>query len=353
MEKIFIDLRENSYYIYIGKNILTSILDFVDVEDKLMIITDDNVNNYYGNFILEDGILEALKGKKLYKLVLDAGEDIKRYSNVEFVLKNMIEAGLSRKSKVIALGGGSIGDLTGFTASIYMRGIPYIQIPTSLLAQVDSSVGGKTAVHMAGAKNMVGSFHQPEAVIIDINTLNTLPKREIISGIGEIIKYGIIWDYDFLNYIEENLENIFKLEEETIKYVIKRCCEIKGEIVRQDEKELGIRKVLNFGHTFAHALEAVTDYKRYSHGEAVLIGMYYEALMASDLGYIEYEYFDEIEDLILKTGVDRDISRFNMKDLVETMGKDKKNRDNKISFILPKGKGYVEEVLLEKDEVGW
>lgn len=348
MEKIFVDLKENSYYIYIGKNILTSILSFLDVDDKLMIVTDENVDHYYGDLVLRD-----LEGKEIYKIVMNAGEEIKNFSNTEYILKAMVEAELSRKSKVIALGGGTIGDLAGFAASIYMRGIPYIQIPTTLLAQVDSSVGGKTAINMSRGKNMVGSFYQPEVVIIDINTLKTLPKREIISGIGEIIKYAIIWDYDFLNFIEENLENILSLEEETIKFVIKRCCEIKAEIVSQDEKELGIRKILNFGHTLGHALEAETDYKKYTHGEAVLIGMYYEALLASDLGFIEDEYFEKIEDLIVELGVDRDISGFHMKSLLKTMAKDKKNRDNRISFILPKGKGYVEEVLLEKDEVYW
>lgn len=353
MEKILVDLKENSYYIYIGKNILNSILNVLHVDDKLMVITDEAVNKYHGDFILEDNILEALEGKEVYKIVMNPGEEIKNFANTEYILNRMIDAELSRKSKIIALGGGAIGDLTGFAASIYMRGIPYIQIPTTLLAQVDSSVGGKTAINMPQGKNMVGSFYQPEVVIIDINTLKTLPKREIISGIGEIIKYGIIWDYDFLNFIEENLENILKLEEETIKFVIKRCCEIKAEIVSQDEKELGIRKILNFGHTLGHALEAETDYKRYTHGEAVLIGMYYESFLASDLGYIEDEYFEKIKELIVKLGVNLDISGFHMKSLVKTMSKDKKNRDNKISFILPKGKGYVEEVLLEKDELYW
>ena len=348
MEKVFIDLGEMSYDIHIEKSLLNSISDYIGDADKWMIITDKNVDKLYG-----ERVIKALEGKENYKFIIDPGEESKTFSTVGNILNEMIEKGLTRRSNIIALGGGVVGDIAGFCASIYMRGISFIQIPTTLLAQVDSSVGGKTGVNMPQGKNMVGSFYQPRAVIIDTDTLSTLPKRELVSGMGEIVKYGVIWDYEFLNLIEENLEDIMNLEEEIMKKIIKKCCEIKAEVVSKDERELGVRKILNFGHTIAHAIESLTDYKRYTHGEAVSIGMYYEALMAKDFGYIDEEYFSKIESLIKRLGVCLDLSEFSIESLREAMMKDKKNKDGKISFILPKGRGNVEEVLLNKEEIVW
>ena len=348
MKKVFIDLDDKSYWIHIEKSLLNFISNYIGNADKWMIITDKNVDCIYG-----DRILDSLAEKEVYKFIIDPGEMSKTFSTVEQILNRMIENGLTRKSKIIALGGGVVGDIAGFCASIYMRGISFIQVPTTLLAQVDSSVGGKTGVNMVQGKNMVGSFYQPESVIIDIDTLKTLPEKEIISGMGEIVKYGVIWDYDFLNLIEENIDAILNLEEKIMKKIIKKCCKIKADVVSEDERELGIRKILNFGHTIGHALEARTSYKRYTHGEAVLVGMYYEALMAKDFGYIEDDYFEKIEKIIESLGVSLDISEFSIESLVEAMTKDKKNKDDKISFIFPKGEGIVEEVLLDKEEIGW
>ena len=348
MEKVFIDLGEMAYDIHIEKLLLNSISDYIGDADKWMIITDENVDKLYG-----ESLKKALEGKENYKFIIDPGEESKTFLTVEKILNKMIENGITRSSKIIALGGGVVGDIAGFCASIYMRGISFIQVPTTLLAQVDSSVGGKTGVNMAQGKNMVGSFYQPQVVIIDTDTLRTLPKRELISGMGEIVKYGVIWDYEFLNFIEENLEDIMNLEEDIMKKIIKKCCEIKAEVVSKDERELGVRKILNFGHTIAHAIESLTDYKRYTHGEAVSIGMYYEALMAKDFGYIDEEYFSKIESLIKRLGVCLDLSEFSIESLREAMMKDKKNKDGKISFIFPKGRGNVEEVLLNKEEIVW
>lgn len=348
MEKVFINLQENSYFIYIGKNLLNSIGSFIENADKYFVITDKNVDRLYLNTLIN-----ALEEKEIYQYVIEPGESSKSFSTLEDILNTMIEKELTRKSKIIAFGGGVVGDIAGFCASIYMRGISFIQVPTTLLAQVDSSVGGKTAINMSKGKNMVGSFYQPEAVIIDTCTLNTLPKKEIISGLGEIIKYGIIWDYDFLDFIEKNLENILNLEEKKMKTIIKKCCSIKSKVVAKDEKELGTRKILNYGHTVAHSLETITDYKRFTHGEAVLIGMYYEALMANQFGYIDNEYFTKIKKIIRKLEVSLDILAFPINSLVEIMMKDKKNKDGKISFMLPKGKGVVEEILLNKEEIFW
>lgn len=348
MKELYIDLDQNSYFIHIEENLLEHISEYLDDRDKYLLITDENVDKLYG-----DLVLNSLGEKKIYKFIIKPGEESKNLSTVEEILAHMIDLGLTRKSGIIALGGGVVGDIAGFCASIYMRGIPFIQVPTTLLAQVDSSVGGKTGVNMEKGKNMVGSFYQPKSVIIDTNTLKTLPSRELISGIGEIIKYGIIWDYDFFKTIDKNLENILNLHEETIKSIIKRCCQIKAEVVSKDEREAGLRKILNFGHTMAHALESISNYKRYTHGEAVLIGMYYEALMAKNFGYITEDYFKEIESLIKRLDISLDISHFNKNSLIDIMLNDKKNQEGKISFIFPKGKGKVEEVLLDRGDIIW
>lgn len=348
MEKVFIDLDKESYSIYIDENLLSSLDAYVGQGDKIIIITDENVDRLYGKLLRD-----LLKERQVYTFAISPGEASKNFKTVENILSQMLEYNFTRKSKIIALGGGVVGDIAGFCASIYMRGISFLQVPTSLLAQVDSSVGGKTGVNLEKGKNMIGSFYQPENVIIDTSTLKTLPEKEIVSGLGEIIKYGIIWDYNFLEEIEESLESLMKVKDSTMKKIIKKCCMIKAEIVSQDEKELGIRKILNFGHTIGHALETATSYKTYTHGQAVLIGMYYEALMAKGFKMIDREYFNKIEKIIKETGINLDINKFSKEELLHNMTKDKKNKDGKISFILPNGPGSVEEVLLDRGEVKW
>ncbi len=346
MERVFIDLEEDSYSIYIESGLISNIDSYIGQGDKFLILTDENVEALYGK-----AIEKALGKREYHKFIISPGETSKTFATVEKILSRMLELNFTRRSKIIALGGGVVGDIGGFSASIYMRGIPFIQVPTSLLAQVDSSVGGKTGVNLVGGKNMIGSFHQPDTVLIDLASLKSLPKREKISGLGEIIKYGIIWDYDFLEELEGSLERILSSEEDTMKKIIKTCCTIKAEIVSRDEKELGIRKILNFGHTIGHALETATNYELYTHGEAILIGMYYEALMAKSFKMIDRQYFEKIEKLIRATGVSLDISKLSKDQLLDNMMKDKKNKEGKISFILPKGLGSVEEVLLDRSEV--
>jgi len=346
MERLSIDLKENPYDIYIKAGITKELYSHIGEAEKWLIITDSNVDPLYAS-LLE----KSLGQQDFYKFVMEAGEERKTFATVEAILSFMIKHQFTRKSKIIALGGGVVGDIAGFAASIYMRGIPWIQVPTTLLAQVDSSVGGKTGINMAGAKNMVGSFYQPDTVIIDPNLLKTLSKKELFSGIGEVIKYGIIYDNNFLKYVDENLENLLKLNNEITQKVIKRCCEIKAAIVTKDEKEEGLRKILNFGHTMGHALEAATHYQKYTHGEAVLLGMHHETLMAKAMGWIDKAYCREITDLIHKTGMDCTISNQLKIDMLEMMEKDKKNTDRKISFVLPTGKATVKEILLSKEEV--
>lgn len=346
MERLYINLGEKSYWINIANNLLSLIHDYVDDADKWVVITDENVDRLYGQVVME-----ALKDKEVFKYVITPGESSKNINTVTDIISFMLENQITRKSKLIALGGGVVGDISGFCASIYMRGMEWIQVPTTLLAQIDSSVGGKTGVNMPQAKNVVGVFSQPLSVVVDIKVLKTLSKKELISGVGEVIKYGVIYDNQFLNYIDANFNNILSLDYKVMEYLIKRCCEIKAHIVSKDEKEEGLRKILNFGHTIGHAVESITKYKEYTHGEAVIIGMYYESKMALKMGMITKDYFGEIFKIIEKTKIGLDISKYNKEDLVDIMVYDKKNFKNKISFILPCGPGRVEETLLSKEDV--
>ena len=342
MEKINIDLKENSYDILIGRGILDNIEDLIqDNGETNFIITDRNVDDLYGYK------LNPLKN--FHKIIIEPGENSKSIDMAIDILKQMLIKGLSRKSMVIAFGGGVVGDLAGFCSSIYMRGISFIQIPTTLLAQVDSSVGGKTGVNLLEYKNSIGSFYQPRKVIMDTELLKTLPYKEVLSGLGEIIKYGIIYDYSFFQYIIKEIRKIINLDPDVIHYVIKRSCEIKAEVVSQDEKETGLRKILNFGHTIGHGLEAISNFSKYTHGEAVIIGMYAETLLAQKLDLIHEDYAVEILQFLESLNVNLDISSYPRIELMDYIIHDKKNIKNKISFILPISPGKVEEVFLEKE----
>ncbi len=346
MERIEIELGEKSYPILIGEGLMDDLENLLLMEDENnFILMDSNVEKFYGDKV------SNLNG--FTKVVIGPGEKSKTIDMAIEVLKQMLDKGLSRRSTLIAFGGGVVGDLAGFCSSVYMRGIPYIQIPTTLLAQVDSSVGGKTGVNLNEYKNMIGSFHQPKKVIIDINLLSTLPQEELMSGIGEIIKYGLIYDYEFFQYIKREVENIKSLNNVVIQYLIKGCCQIKAQIVSLDEKENGLRKILNFGHTIGHAIEAISKFSKYSHGEAVIVGMYYETLLAREKGIVDPEYSNEILSFLEGLGVDLSLCHYPLAHLIEFMTKDKKNRGGKISFILPVAKGKVEEYLFDKSDIKW
>lgn len=348
MESLQINLGERSYPIHIGGGLFSKLEEFKPVADQYLLLTDKNVNAYYGELVTA-----AVGKENCQKYIIEPGEASKTMETVIQILSYMLEQQFTRKSVLIALGGGVVGDIAGFCASIYMRGIDWIQLPTTLLAQVDSSVGGKTGVNMPQGKNVIGSFYQPQAVIVDTDVLKTLPKREMISGIGEVIKYGIIYDYNFFSYINKNLYQLLALEKDVLEKVIYDCCRMKAAVVAEDEREGGLRKILNFGHTFGHGLEAATNYEKYTHGEAVLIGMVLEAKMALDMGWIDREYYEEMKAVIMKTGISLDLSELDRGLLLDKMMGDKKNRENRISFILPTERGCVKEVLLEKEAVRW
>lgn len=329
--KLSVNLKERSYNIKIEKGLFKNIAKEVgDVfkGEKIFIITDDNVEKYYGN-----EILSALRneGFNTEILIFPHGESIKSLKNCEFAYEKLSEFHLSRSDLIIALGGGVIGDFAGFIAASYLRGVNLIQVPTSLLAQVDSSIGGKVAVNLTQGKNLVGFFYQPKAVFIDTETLNTLPDKFFSDGMGEVLKYAFIRDepmYETLLKFK-NRENLMK----NIGEIIYRCCKIKGEIVEKDERDTGERLLLNFGHTLGHAIEAYTKYKEYSHGEAVSIGMVEITKLFEKKGICEKNLSEKME-AVLKSfqlpTVLRDEYRKNISDFIKN---DKKFLNGKLNLV--------------------
>ena len=291
--------------------------------------------------------------------VLKDGEVQKNFKNYEKILKKAFELGLTRKDYIIAVGGGVVGDIAGFAASTYMRGINFIQVPTTLLAMVDSSVGGKTAIDVEGGKNIIGAFYQPRKVFININFLKTLDKKQYKSGLGEILKYAFIekncgykHDLFFFEYLTLCAEKLIEKETMTLMRVVENCLLFKSSVVNKDEKETGLRKVLNFGHTLGHALEAYTNYKKFTHGEAVVYGMYFIFAWAYSNGMITYSYYRMAEDLLAKYGFKSvNLAKFSKENLIDLMRHDKKATSDKILFIVPIEKRTVKEVLLSIDEV--
>ena len=341
MTKVRVELGADSYEILIGENILSNVADFIDASNftnKVLIVTDTNVEKFI------DKLTAPLADKKINfdVVTIPAGESSKNLRVAEKIYTRAIELGLDRKSPIIAFGGGVVGDLTGFVAATYMRGVPFIQVPTTLLAQVDSSVGGKTAVNHELGKNLIGAFYQPKSVFIDVDTLKTLPEREIKSGLGEVVKYGIISDANFFTYLEDNAEKILNRDVDTLTHIIKRSCEIKAEVVSADEKESGLRKILNFGHTVGHAVEQLTGYEKYRHGEAVSIGMVGAAMLSWELGKINFNDVARLKDLLDKLQLVTTCEGVDVDDVCKVALRDKKVIGGKISWILMRGIGDVE-----------
>jgi 3-dehydroquinate synthase len=252
-----------------------------------------------------------------------------------------IELGLDRKSPVFALGGGVVGDLAGFVAATYMRGVPFVQLPTSLLAQVDSSVGGKVAVNHELGKNLIGAFYQPQAVFMELNYMKSLPQREIYTGLGEIIKYGIIYDAEVFAFLEKNREQVLALEPEALVHMIARSCEIKAAVVSEDEKEAGLRRILNFGHTIAHAIEKETGYVRYNHGEAVATGMVGAAYISRELGLIDETEYNRVREMIARYNLPLQAAGVTVDAMYADIFHDKKTVGGKVTWVLMEKIGQV------------
>ncbi len=350
MLNIKVELGERSYPIFIGSGILGKlgeVLKLYGFGQQTVVVTDTTVQRLYGPILSK-----SFRGKvRDYEIItVPPGEKSKRISNVEKIITQMLEANYDRNATVLAVGGGVIGDLAGFTASIYKRGVPFIQVPTTLLAQVDASVGGKTGVNHPLGKNMIGTFYQPKIVWIDLDVLKTLPGREILCGLAEIIKYGVIWDADLFGIVENKFEQIFTLELSVLEQIVKRCCEIKAEIVAKDEREGGLRMILNFGHTVAHAIEAAKGYKKINHGEAVLLGMVAESKMALDAGYLKRGDFNRIQTLVSKFNLKPRLKNVTKNELFDFMKSDKKALRGNVRFALPKkiGEAFVTDNIERK-----
>ncbi len=335
-KNIYLDLGEKSYEIRVGAGEIQYLEQFLQENkySKIFVITDENVaDNHLEKFE------KKLGNQAFQSLILEAGEKTKNFENLEIICEEILSQNIDRKSLIIAFGGGVIGDLAGFAASILLRGIDFIQIPTTLLSMVDSSVGGKTAINSAAGKNLLGSFYQPKLVICDIDFLKTLPNREFWAGYAEILKYGIIYNSEFFAFLDENLGKIEQRNEQILLEIIAKSCEIKAKIVEQDEKEQNLRAILNFGHTFGHSLEAELNYDgRINHGEAVAVGMLMAARMSQNMGFLQENDYQTIQNHIKKAGLNIDLLKiqknWDKNNLKNHLYKDKKTQDGKLTFIL-------------------
>ncbi|MEJ6115019.1 3-dehydroquinate synthase [Aeromonas salmonicida] len=348
MERLKVELGERSYPIEIAAGLLqhAEVLTQTIKGKRVMIVTNTVVAPLY-----LERIIQLLSGFQVEHLILPDGEAYKTLATFERIMSALLETNHGRDTTLIALGGGVIGDVVGFAAASYQRGIPFIQVPTTLLSQVDSSVGGKTAVNHPLGKNMIGAFYQPKHVVIDTECLKTLPAREFAAGMAEVIKYGIIWDAEFFSWLETNMSRLQALEPAALAYAIRRCCEIKADVVTQDETEHGVRALLNLGHTFGHAIEAEKGYGNWLHGEAVAAGMMMAASTAEARGDLDARQFARIRDLLLAANLpiqapaDMDFSAF-----IRHMRRDKKVLEGKLRLVLPVGIGHAQVVADVSDD---
>ena len=340
MEMIRVNLSRNSYNIYLDKGLLERIGDTLVKEKapcKTLLITDTNIEKIYGNIVAES----LIRNKFDVRIVsLKPGEDQKTLETAITLYDACFDHKLDRHSMIIALGGGVVGDISGFVASTFMRGIPFIQIPTSLLAQVDSSIGGKVAVNHPKGKNMIGSFYQPKAVFIDTDALSTLPAVEFVVGLVEVIKYGVIRNAELFEYIEKHLHDILQLNHTALLKIIADSCRIKTGVVEEDEKEVYLRAILNYGHTIGHAIETLTNYNKYRHGEAIAIGMLYATKIAIGIGLTNNKVYERQVSLIKRLGLPLTID-LKPGDIIKMLYTDKKVISGKLRFILPKKIGEV------------
>ena len=310
--------------------------------DKFMLVFDSNTENYYKEILLQN---VGSIGKKMYTFTFKEGEESKNLLTVQELYEELIINKFERKDVILAAGGGVVGDLAGFTAATYLRGIRFAQIPTTLLAMSDSSVGGKTGVDLMAYKNMVGAFHQPKLVYMNTNTLTSLPDREYLSGMAEVIKYGYIWDEEFLSYLEGNTEKIISKDREALEYIIFHSCRIIKEIVEQDPMEKGLRAILNYGHTVGHAIEKLMGFTLL-HGECVALGMVAAGRIAVGRSLISERELDRMKKILSNYKLYNKIFvsgiRFNIKDVLEATKSDKKMQGGRIKFILTKKIGKAE-----------
>ena len=352
MEILNVKLGDRSYPIYVGAGILDSLgqrLREAGLVGKVAVVTNPTVAQLYLDAV--HGSLDYA-GFEVIPILVPDGEEHKTFKSLTTIYDRLIAERCERKSSVLALGGGVIGDLAGFAAATYLRGVPYVQVPTTLLAQVDSSVGGKTGVNHDNGKNLIGAFYQPKLVLIDVNVLASLPRRELLAGLAEVIKYGIIEDPQLFRDLEKKLAKIVALDRELLQRIIVTSCSIKARIVEMDEREENQRAVLNFGHTIGHALEAATDYRQFLHGEAVAVGMVKAAMLSVQHGFCDQQSFERILKLITEAGLPSEMpATLSLQSVIEAMQLDKKATDGRIKFVMSEGIGKTRFHWLSPREV--
>ena len=340
-DEISVSLGDRSYQILIGTNnlgCLSAKLAEINFPKRIALITNEKVDSLYA-----DQICIALQetGFSVVKIVIGDGEEYKNLNTLEQIYNQLIENNFDRGSGLLAVGGGVVGDIAGFAAATFLRGIPFVQVPTTLLAQVDSSVGGKTAINHSLGKNLIGAFYQPQLVLIDVATLDTLEPREVSAGLAEVVKYGIIKDYEFFCWLEENVDQLVSRDVSCLIAAVKRSCQIKADIVEVDEKEGTIRAFLNYGHTFGHAVEALTKYSQWKHGEAVSIGMVVAAKISHSLDLCSAADVTRITDLLARLSLPVAPPDYSLHDYVAAMQRDKKVKEGTLTLILNQGIGKV------------
>ena len=342
MERITVTLGERSYPITIAAGLFNDPASFLPLKsgDQVMLVTNETLAPLYLDKVRQ--VLETA-GVKVDSVVLPDGEQYKSLTVMDTVFTALLQKPHGRDTTLVALGGGVVGDLTGFAAASYQRGVRFIQVPTTLLSQVDSSVGGKTAVNHPLGKNMIGAFYQPASVVVDLDCLSTLPARELSSGLAEVIKYGIILDGAFFDWLEENLDALLRLDGKAMAYCIRRCCELKAEVVAADERETGLRALLNLGHTFGHAIEAEMDYGNWLHGEAVAAGMVMAARASERLGQFSPQDTQRIITLLKRAGLPvSGPQEMSAQAYIPHMLRDKKVLAGELRLVLPLAIGKSE-----------
>ena len=344
MEKIRVSLGDRSYPISIDAELLSNSALFgnINPNDAVVIISNETVSPLYSQ-----QLMNTLNARQCQVALLELadGEKYKTLDTFNQIMTFLLEGNYGRDVTLVALGGGVIGDLVGFAAASYQRGVKFIQVPTTLLSQVDSSVGGKTGVNHPLGKNMIGAFYQPQSVVIDINSLSTLPEREFSAGMAEVIKYGIIIDQPFFHWLEQNVDKLMSLDASSLNYAIARCCQIKADVVAADEKEAGVRTLLNLGHTFAHAIEAEMGYGNWLHGEAVAVGMILAAETSLALGLISEAQMEMIKALIKRANLPvKAPKEMSYDSFIRHMMRDKKVLSGRLRLVLPTSIGRSEVI---------
>jgi 3-dehydroquinate synthase len=354
METVTVNLGPRSYPILIGGGLLLELGQFLRqyhlTATRVALVTDSIVGKVYKEKVVN---ILTMAGFDPWTIEIPAGEEHKNLAWLALLYDKLVEGRLERRSPLIALGGGVIGDLAGLAAATFQRGLPFVQIPTTLLAQVDSSVGGKTAINHPSGKNLIGAFYQPRLVVVDVETLKTLPRREFLAGVAEVIKYGVILNPELFALLEDHLAAFLRLDSNLLTAVIKTCCQLKALVVEEDETEGDYRAILNFGHTLGHAIESATEYKRFLHGEAVAIGMVFAASLSHKRGFCGAEVSERVCRLIKKAGLPIQIPK-DLKDihLLRGMATDKKVAGGKIKFVCIEELGKTRFDHLTIEEIG-